>query len=224
MAAKKIKNSKRLKKLAPEELEDIWDKDTAEVWGTLRTTQQKFFVEYIANGGNAKQAYLKEINHLATDDVAKSAGPRMLASVGLSKLLRKMSDNRAYELVAIKKVYLDGMEAYKPHYGKDDDGQPEKIEDVPDHMTRKSCADSLAKINGELIERSEKNVKVHNTLIINEAQRTDINSFLVKTGQPPLVKPVEVKPVIIEDVVEEEEKVEEVFFGSFGDTKTEMLD
>jgi len=220
MATKKIKNSKRLKKLAPNELEDIWDEEISEHWLKLNPKQQKFLVQWLSNGYNASQAYKDVYNENAEDLVAAASGSRALSSVNIQAICGKMSNNNKTELISIKKVFTDALTAETPIFG---DGN--HIMDIDDHKTRILAANSLAKLNGELIEKSEKVVKVTNNIQINQAQMGDLNGFLAKVGATPLKPIVAVAPkqtVYKQAVVEED--VGEVVFGSFGDDSMGVVD
>jgi len=208
---KKIQNSKRLKKLAPEELEDIWDKEVSESWKNLNPKQQKFLVQWLSNGYNASQAYRDVYNDLANNPTAAACGSRTLSNANIQTICGKLGNDNKTELILIKKAYKDALTAETPIFG---DGQ--KIMDIEDHKTRILAANSLAKLNGELLEKADKDTKPPVTVIINEAQRGDIDSFLQSTGQPPLKasKPVEVRPMSKVVIPEE---VEDVVFGSFGE-------
>jgi len=214
---KKIQNSKRLKKLAPEELESVWDKETAEAWAKLNPKQQKFLIQWLSNGYNASEAYRVVYNKDAENLVAAACGSRTLSSANIQTICGKMTNNNKTELISIKKVFTDALTAETPIFG---DGA--HIMDIEDHKTRILAANSLAKLNGELIDKSEKEVKVSQTLIINEAQRGDIDSFLQSTGQPPLKasKPIQTiskTPSPGPGFIKEELEVEDVVFGSFGE-------
>ena len=225
---KKIKNSKRLKKLAPEELEDIWDAEVSESWNKLTPQKQQFLVQWLSNGYNASQAYKDVYNGEAKDTVAAASGHRMLSNVYIQTICGKLSNNNKTELISIKKVFTDALTADTPIFG---DGN--HIMDVEDHKTRILAANSLAKLNGELLEKADRDPKPPVTVIINEAQRDDIDNFLEATGQPPLKStPVEAKgvkiPAVMRKAYDEDlkslEGEEEVVFTSVGDNGLDVVD
>ena len=179
-SVKAIKNKARLKKLAPEELESVWDIETAECWSNLNPKQQDFFIAWLNNGYNASEAHRAVYDKLASNPVAAACGSRRLSSANIQAIARKLSENKGTELLLVKKAYIDALGAETPIFG---DG--EKIMDLEDHKTRISAAEKLAKLNGELVEKSER--KIEGSLEVNQAQVNDMNLYLEKIGQPPII-------------------------------------
>jgi hypothetical protein len=132
---------------APEELAAIWDQEIKDEFAALREKQQLFLLAYI-RCGNGAQAYRDVYNPLAGDRLASSCGSQVLASNGMKVIMRRLADTRAQDLLLIKATLTEAVEkAVKPIYAKDKDGQPEKVEDIPDYDIRVKAADKLAKIN-----------------------------------------------------------------------------
>ena len=204
---------------SPEELEHIWDEDTQEAWGNLNQNRRAFLVAFMTNGTNGSQAYRKVYNPSANDSVASSGASQIMTNSDILVFIDKLLNNSKIEMFKAKKVYLEGMEAFKPIFGKDSDGQPEKIEDLPDHKIRRECADSLMKLNGELTDRTENNLTINKTLTINGAVLGEMNQFLGKIGHTP-IKQANGTPEpqqTIEPVIEDEE------FESFGDSSMRVI-
>jgi len=138
-------------KKTPEGLDGLWDEDTEKAWKKLNPKQQKFLQEWLTNGNHGSNAYRASYNELASDSIAASCASQYLRSPHISVFVNKMCDNNKQELFLAKKVYLEGMKAFKPVFNPEGDSAL----DVHDHLTRKSCADSLMKLNGEYIERTD---------------------------------------------------------------------
>jgi hypothetical protein len=134
----------------PTDLSEIWDDEAHEAWGSLRPKHQEFFVHWVNLNFNATKAYLAAYNKLASNDVARATGAQLLANPCIQILCAKLSQTRHSDLLSIKRVYHDGMEAFKPVFNPEGDSAL----DVEDHPTRIKAADSLARLNGELVERS----------------------------------------------------------------------
>ena len=132
----------------PTELDHIWNQEISEAWSSLNPKQQNFFIEWLNNGYNASQAYRKVYNELANDKTAGAAGSRMLGNVSIQTICAFLSNYKESDIHLIHKAYREGLEANKTVFSKND--EPLEIED---HQTRIKAADSLAKLNGQLIDR-----------------------------------------------------------------------
>ena len=150
--AKKIPN--------PEELKDLWEDDCQKAWDLLNAKQRKFFLNWINCNFNGSEAYRQTYNKLASNTVAAVCASQALINPNIQILCGKLAQSQKSDLLLIRRVYKDAAEAIKPIFGKDLDGQPEKIEDLPDHKIRIDAAEKLAKLNGELVEKSRIDVNI----------------------------------------------------------------
>jgi hypothetical protein len=132
----------------PEELSQIDDAKVIAAFHELNLKQQKFLLHYLANG-NGRESYRHAYNQTSDDNVAGVCASRLLTNVKIKAVLAAFQDHKDEDLVLIRKTYVAAAtEAIKPVYGKDASGQPEKIEDLPDHAIRISAAEKLAKLHG----------------------------------------------------------------------------
>ena len=215
MAAKKKKATKKalkIKEVTPDGLDGLWDEDTEIAWKKLTPKQQKFLQEWLTNGNNGTKAYQVVYNDLANDNVSSSSANQLLRNINIGVFLDKMCDSNKSDLVLAKTKLRAAMDAYKPVYGKDSQGQPEKIEDIPDHKTIIDATNSLMKLNGEYIEKGESNVQINKTLTINHNVMGDLNNYLVKAGHKPVVS--QTKTV----------KEEDTAFETFGEDDMEVIE
>ena len=115
---------------------DTWSQESQEVWANLKPIQQEFLTEWISNGFNGSQAYKTIYNDKANDGVARVGGSQVLASTNVKKIVEEMSKTNAEELILIKKVYIKSL-------------------DSDNESIQLKGAESLAKLNGELIDRTK---------------------------------------------------------------------
>lgn len=121
----------------PKKKPDIpWNAQTKEAWDSLKFSQQEFLIEWISNGYNAKQAYLKTYNDKASKEVAAVSGNQILSSINVVKILEQLTKTNAKDLVLIKNVYTRAL-------------------DSDNESIQLKGAESLAKLNGELIDRTK---------------------------------------------------------------------
>jgi len=145
---KKISRRKVIKrKPSPEpklitEIEDMWDDEENETWGNLNPRQQKFFIAYLNNNFNSAGAYKTAYNPKASNEVAASCGFRMLINADIQTLCGNLTRTRKSDLLLIQKTLYCAMKA-------------ENIAGQPDHSIRRMAAMDLAKLNGELSEKSK---------------------------------------------------------------------
>ena len=132
----------------PEELETVWNQEVADAFGSLKSEHQDFLLEYLRNGNNATQAYRKTYSETLSDNVANAASSRLLHSVKVNAVLSAFTKTCVADLFLIVKTYKEATEAFKPVFGKDSDGQPELIQEIPDWANRIKAADSLANLHG----------------------------------------------------------------------------
>lgn len=133
---------------APEQLEQVWDEKISTAFHTLEPRQQKFILKYL-ECLNGAEAYRHAYNELAKDAVAAASASRLLTNVNVKTILTCFMDTKDEDFFLIRNTYKSAAEqAIKPIYGKDSDGQPIKIEDLPDHDTRIKGAQALAKLHG----------------------------------------------------------------------------
>lgn len=131
----------------PEEMAGIWDEEIKAAFAALREKQQKFLVAYVREG-NAAEAYRQVYNPFASDHLASSCGSQALATNGIKAILRRLADTRMEDLLLVRQTFKEAaMKAVKPIYAKDADGQPEKVEDLPDYDIRVKAGDRLARLN-----------------------------------------------------------------------------
>lgn len=131
----------------PEELACIWDDEIKTAFAALREKQQKFLVTYVREG-NAAEAYRQVYNPMASDRLSSAAGSQALASISLKAILRRLADTRMEDLLIVRETFKEAAtKAVKPVYAKDADGQPEKVEDIPDYDIRVKAGDRLARLN-----------------------------------------------------------------------------
>jgi hypothetical protein len=132
---------------APEELAGIWDEEIKAAFADLREKQQKFLLAYVREG-NGAEAYRQVYNPLASNHLAAACASQILSSIALKAILRRLADTRAEDMLLVKATFKEASEtAIKPVYGKDEEGQPIKVEDIPDHDIRVRAADKLAKLS-----------------------------------------------------------------------------
>lgn len=132
----------------PEELTQVEDEKVISAFRDLNPRQQQFLLHYLREW-NATEAYRSAYNLLPTDDWAEVNGSQLLRNTKVKAVLMAFQDFRDEDITLIRKTYIAAAkEAIKPIYGKDSNGQPEKIEDLPDHMTRINAAEKLAKLHG----------------------------------------------------------------------------
>ena len=206
----------------PEELEMFWDNETEKAWRNLNPKNQKFFLKWVSNGNRGADAYRSVYNPLASDNVASVGACQILRNNSLSIFLDRLADNNKLELLKAKKVYLDGMKAFKPVWNPEKDSAL----DVEDHKTRRECADSLMKLNGQLVEISQKkvDVNVHMSNEFTQNLYTMVNGL--SPGKPysiPDTKAGKVEKVIsprIEMIAAEEPKE----FDTFSNQNAVLLD
>jgi hypothetical protein len=152
---------------APEELAIVWSDKIAAAFKALEPRQQKFLLAYLKCYVGS-EAYRQSYNELASDKVASVCASRLLAHVSIKPILEAFVDHRTEDLFLVHKVYTDAAtQAVKPIYGKDEDGQPIKIEDMPDHDIRIKAASALAKLGG-LNAAEKKEVSGNLTVSINQ--------------------------------------------------------
>lgn len=131
----------------PEELAGIWDDNIKAAFAALRQKQQRFICAYIREG-NAAEAYRQAYNPLAGDRLASAAGSQALASISLKAILKRLADTRMEDLLLVRETFREAAtKAVKPIYAKDSEGQPEKVEDIPDYDIRVKAGDRLARLN-----------------------------------------------------------------------------
>lgn len=131
----------------PDELAGIWDDEIKTAFAALRIKQQKFLCAYIREG-NAAEAYRQVYNPLASDHLASSCGSQALATNGIKPILRRLADTKWEDLILVRNTFKEAAtKAVKPIYAKDADGQPEKVEDIPDYDIRVKAGDRLARLN-----------------------------------------------------------------------------
>lgn len=132
----------------PEELGFIQGDKALPAFHRLNLKQQKFLLHYIREG-NGAEAYRQSYNQLAEANVAATCASRLLTNVDIKAVLEAFQDHKDEDLILIRRTYVEAAKgAIKPIYGKDSDGQPEKVEDLPDYMTRIKAAEALAKLHG----------------------------------------------------------------------------
>lgn len=133
----------------PEELETVWDPKVAEAFEALVPKHQEFLLEYLRNNHNGTQAYYTTYGKNHTENVASSSAWRLLRSVKIEAVLSAFQKTNTADLFMVKRALEDAIEnAYKPIFGKDSDGQPELIQEIPDYAARIKAADSLMNLHG----------------------------------------------------------------------------
>lgn len=133
---------------APEELAEVWTESVASAFRALEPKQQAFLLKYVTCW-NGTEAYRHAYNRSASSDVARSCGSRLLASANVKAVLEAFLDTRTEDLLLVKQTYIEAArEAVKPIFGKDEAGQPTKVEDYPDYDARIKAAQALSKLHG----------------------------------------------------------------------------
>jgi hypothetical protein len=155
---------------APEELSIVWDDQIKAAFQSLSAKYQEFLLSYL-RCWNAAQAYREIYNPLANAQTASSCGSRLLAHASIQTVLKRFTDTRTEDLLLVKAVFKEAAtEAIKPIFGKDEDGQPIKIEDIPDYDTRVKAGNHLAKLaklyDDEEIDPDSPDAKPKRTLTI----------------------------------------------------------
>ena len=143
------------KKKTPEGLDGLWDDDTEKAWKAMNPKHQSFLQEYLTNGNVGSDAYRKAYDSLSNPNVVSTCASQLLRTPNIAIFLDRLADSNKADLVYAKIKLRAAMEAFKPVYGKDSEGQPEKIEDIPDHKIIIDATDKLMKLNGEYIEKIE---------------------------------------------------------------------
>lgn len=132
----------------PEEIAILEDAKVQAAFHRLNIKQQNFLLAYL-HGETGAEAYRQSYNEMADDHVAAVSGSRLLTNVDMKIVLEAFQDDKDEDLVLIKRTFRAAIkDAVKPVYGKDSEGQPEKIEDLPDHLVRIKAASELAKLHG----------------------------------------------------------------------------
>ncbi len=132
----------------PEELSVIESPEVLKAFHSLNEKQQCFILHYLKCGVGA-EAYRKSYNELADNSTAAVCGSQLLRNPNIKIILAAHQDFRDEDLQTVRKVFLEASTtAIKPIYGKDELGQPIKIEDLPDHDIRIKGANGLAKLHG----------------------------------------------------------------------------
>jgi len=141
----------KAKKKTPEGLDGLWDEDTETAWRKLNPRQQKFLQAYLTNGNAGSEAYRTAYKCLSNDSTVAVMASNLLRTVNIAPFLEKLADTNKADFLLAKKVYREGMNAFKPVWNPEGDSAL----DIPDHMTRKANADSIMKLNGEYVEKSK---------------------------------------------------------------------
>ena len=172
-AAKKavVKTPSKELAISPMGLENIWEQsEVCKAWNSLNDKYQTFLLFYIsAQGGrNGRRAYHEIVDKTASDEVARNG-----AYIGT--IFDAMRAGRKQVMrQAVEKVYLDAVEAIKPIYGKDSEGQPCHIEDIEDHEIRIKAAKEMAKLGGLNEEKSDSTATQINVQIIQLPEKREI--------------------------------------------------
>lgn len=128
----------------PEELQDVWTEEAQAAYTSLLPKQQEFLLEYIRSKFVGMKAYRKVYNPLASDEVARSCASRMLTNVNVRVILKLFQDTAIEDMFLVRNTFKEAAEsAFKPIYGKDDEGQPIRIEEIPDYAIRVKAAAEL---------------------------------------------------------------------------------
>jgi hypothetical protein len=131
---------------APEELSQEWDDEIKAAYHTLKEKHQVFLLAYL-RCWNAAKAYREVYNPLADGQTASNCGSRMLGTAGAQTILKRFTDTRTEDLLMVKAVFKEAAtEAVKPIFGKDENGQPTHIEDIPDYDVRVKAGIQVAKL------------------------------------------------------------------------------
>ena len=131
----------------PEELAGIWGEEVKAVFAALRPKHQKFLVVYVRTG-IAAEAYRQVYNPFAKDHLAAVCGSQIMTTLGIKAILKRLADTRMEDLFLVRETFREAAtKAVKPIYAKDADGQPEKVEDIPDYDIRVKAGDRLARLN-----------------------------------------------------------------------------
>lgn len=132
----------------PEEIALLDSNPAIEAFRALNPRQRIFVLSYIRNPVGS-EAYRQAYNEMADDHTASVCGSRLLANAGIKAVLTAFRDHQEEDFSLIRKALIDALTgAIKPIYGKDSAGQPEKVEDLPDHDARIKAAAALAKLQG----------------------------------------------------------------------------
>jgi len=140
---------KKPKTKAPEELESIWDDETAEAWNKITPRMQDFFIEYLSNGFNKTQAYRTAYKSLANDNTCGVNGFNTLRNSKIQVLCAKLRNSRSSDLLECYNALRDGLNASKAVFSKEGD----MVMEIPDHKTRIDASMNLLKAYGELVEK-----------------------------------------------------------------------
>lgn len=131
----------------PDELETLWDDKVSEAFGKLNPKQQDFLLVYIRKG-NAAEAYRKAYNPLADSHLSTVCGNGILSNPIMGNILLKLTEQKTADLLLVSKTFREMVEATKPEWVEDKNGQWQNVGDVPDWKARKDAADGLAKLRG----------------------------------------------------------------------------
>lgn len=205
--AKTIKNKKALQKVAPEELEAIWDEEAQEAWTALEPKQQSFLLAWLNLGLSGPKAYREVYNPNANDNTARSSASRTLSNVNIQTICSKISESKKSDLIKIKNVFDEGMEAVSPVFAGE-----AHVGDFEDHKTRILAANSLAKLDGFLMEKPSGDLNITGDVTIQNAVLSDLNQYLTTQGREPIKQTV--APIQTQEPVKAPEK--EVNFRSHG--------
>lgn len=181
--------------VVPEELEMIWDDEVARLFRTLPPNRQKFLVAYIREQHGTK-AYREAYNPLASDNVGRACAGQILANPTVRAILERFTDRSLEALFVVPKTLFEAATtAMKPVFGKDEEGQPCHIEDLPDHDVRIKGALGLAKLYG--LNAPEK-VDVKPSQAMPVEFTNQFNFYLQQIGQKPVALPTVEEAEVVE--------------------------
>jgi len=131
----------------PNELAQV-DAEILKKFHGLNDEQQAFLIGYL-QGKSGAEAYRDAYGLPYGNQSAASSASLLLRHPNVTAVLEAFKGFRDEDLILVRKTYIAAAtEAIKPIYGKDADGQPEKVEDLPDHAVRIKAAEALAKLHG----------------------------------------------------------------------------
>lgn len=137
------------KSILPDALEGVWDDELHQIFSKLEFRQQTFALDYLEHGVASKaieKAYgLSGPSAWARGSVLlRDVKVRAFITAYREKDIHRAEDDRHL----IRTTYREAMQAEKPIFGKDRDGNPDHIMDVPDHDVRIKAGQALAKLDG----------------------------------------------------------------------------
>lgn len=131
----------------PEELADA-DAELIHAFHQLVPQHQEFLI-HVLNGEYHCDAYIEVYGQGKTRNSDTAKACQLLRNPNIQAVLAVYQKHRDDDILLIRQTLREAAtEAIRPVFSKDPDGQPEKVEDLPDYPVRIKAAEALAKLHG----------------------------------------------------------------------------